>query len=182
VALNFRIVALAVAVVGVALGVSFGAGVAYGRGDPKTVESGLTQQQIQSLLGLSGAGGQGAQSGQGTQGQGMQNLGSAQQRQGMQSGTQQTSSTTTIGRVTAVDGSTITIQTAQGNQKVNVGASTSLSRITTGSAPDLTAGLTIFATGARKEDGSFDAASITQVPPELQSLLGGASSQQQRTP
>ena len=181
-ALNFRIAAIGIAAVGLALGVAFGAGVAYGRGDPKTVESGLTQQQIQSLLGISGAAASGAQGGT-TTGQGTQGQAAGQQRQG-QTGAQgtQAAANTTVGRVTSIDGSTITVQTAQGNQKINLGTSTSVSKIATGATPDLTTGLTIFATGARKEDGSLDAASITQVPAELQSLLAGGASGQNRVP
>ncbi len=48
---DFRKVAAGVAVFGLALGVAFGAGIAVGRGDPKTIESGLSAQQLQTLLG-----------------------------------------------------------------------------------------------------------------------------------
>jgi hypothetical protein len=167
-ALNFKIAAAAIAAFGVILGVTFGAGVAYGRGDPKTVESGLTPQQIQSMLGIGGGGAGGASGGQGSQGgQG--------QRPGGGNTTSVLGANATAGRITSVSGSTVTIQTAQGTQKVNLAASTSISKMQTGAIADVREGQTIFASGTRKEDGSFDAAALTQLPPELQALFGGST-------
>ena len=54
--LTLRKLAMGVGALGVAIGVSFGAGVAVGRGDPKEAEGGLTQQQIQALIGGGGGG------------------------------------------------------------------------------------------------------------------------------
>src|SRR5687767_2126403 len=96
--LSFRTIIIAVAVLGVGLGVAFGVGVAYGRGDPKTVESGLTQQQIQSLLGIGGASAAQSTTGQGATGQ---------------SNTAALARNPT-GRITAVEGQTITIETRAG--------------------------------------------------------------------
>jgi hypothetical protein len=177
-AINFRTVALGMAAFGIALGITFGAGVAYGRGDPKTVESGLSQQQIQSLLGISGGqgtGGSGSAGGQGAQGMGQQRGGSGATAGVLGAGA-------TAGRVTAISGQTVTIQTSQGNMRLNLAASTSINKMQTGAIPDLREGQTIFATGTRKDDGSFDAAAITQLPPELQSLFGSSTSGGSATP
>lgn len=171
--LSFRTLAIGIGVMGIALGVAFGAGVAYGRGDPKTVQSGLTQQQIQQLYGAptnpgaaAAAGGAGAGAGQNAGGGG--------------TGTAALAARATSGRVTAVSGQTITIETARGSQKVNVASSAAVNKISGGAASDITEGTTIFASGTRKDDGSFDATAVSQVPGELAQLLstltgGGAA-------
>ena len=173
--LSFRTLAIGIGVMGIAMGVAFGAGVAYGRGDPKTVQSGLTQQQIQQLYGAptnpAAAGGAGAGAGGG------QNAGAA--------GAAALASRATSGRVTAVSGQTITIETARGSQKVNVASSASVNKISGGAASDITEGTTIFASGTRKEDGSFDATAVSQVPSELAQLLStltGSSAPASATP
>ena len=51
--LTLRVMAVFVLVVGAGFGIAFGAGVAYGRGSPKTVSGGLTTAQLQSMLGIS---------------------------------------------------------------------------------------------------------------------------------
>ena len=158
--LSFRTLAIGIGVMGIALGVAFGAGVAYGRGDPKTVQSGLTQQQIQQLYGAPtnpAAAGAGGAAGAG------QNAGAG--------GAAALAARATSGRVTAVSGQTITIETARGSQKVNVASSASVNKISGGAASDITEGTTIFASGTRKDDGSFDATSVSQVPSELAQLL-----------
>jgi hypothetical protein len=177
-AINFKTVAAAIAAFGVVLGVTFGAGVAYGRGDPKTVDSGLSQQQIQAMLGISGAQAAGGTGGQGTQG------GQGQRQSGGTGGsmTSVLGANATAGRVTAVSGQTVTIQTAQGTQRINLAASTSVSKMQTGAIADVREGQTIFITGTRKEDGSFDAAALTQLPPELQALFGGSAPGGSATP
>jgi hypothetical protein len=158
-ALSFRTIIIGVAVLGIGMGVAFGVGVAYGRGDPKTVQSGLTQQQLQSLLGVSSgqAPGQGGTGGQ-TAGQG--GAGTALARN-------------PSGRITAIDGQTITLETRTGPLKVNLGPSTRINKLATGAASDLSADGTVIVSGTRRPDGSFDATEISQVPAELQALLGG---------
>src|SRR6266545_5708472 len=133
--LSFRTLAIGIGVMGIAMGVAFGAGVAYGRGDPKTVQSGLTQQQIQQLYGAptnpgaaAAAGGTGA--GQGTAGAG-QNAGAGAAAIGARA---------TSGRVTSVNGQTVTIETARGSQKVNVASSAAVNKISSGAASDITEG------------------------------------------
>ena len=159
--LSFRTLAIGIGVMGIALGVAFGAGVAYGRGDPKTVQSGLTQQQIQQLYGAPTNPAAAAAGGTGATGAG-QNAGA---------GAAALAARATSGRVTAVSGQTITIETARGSQKVNVASSASVNKISGGAASDITEGTTIFASGTRKDDGSFDATSVSQVPSELAQLL-----------
>jgi hypothetical protein len=165
--LSFRTLAIGIGVMGIALGVAFGAGVAYGRGDPKTVQAGLTQQQIQQLYGAptnpgAAAATGGAGAGQGAAGAG-QNAGTG--------GTAALAARATSGRVTAVSGQTVTIETARGSQKVNVASSTSINKISGGAASDIAEGTTIFASGTRKDDGSFDATAVSQVTSDLAQLL-----------
>jgi hypothetical protein len=157
--LRFRTLAIGVVALGIVMGVAFGAGVAYGRGDPKTVSEGLTQQQIQQLYGAPTNPGAAGGAGQG----GAQAGGSGAAAQAL--------ARSTTGRVTAVDGNTVTIETARGPQKVTLGSAVTVNRTTNGSVSDLTQGSTIFASGTRKDDGSFDATSISQVSGDLQSLL-----------
>jgi len=167
---------VALGVVGIAMGVSFGAGVAYGRGDPKTVQSGLTQQQIQQLYGAPtnpgatqggsgtgapGAGGSPTAPGAGQTGappSGAGNLASALAR-------------ATSGRVTNVSGQTVTIETARGSEKVNLSSGAKVNKNSSSSVSDIKDGMTIFASGTRNADGSFDASSVSEVSIELQTLL-----------
>jgi multidrug efflux pump subunit AcrA (membrane-fusion protein) len=51
------------------------------------------------------------------------------------------------GRLTSVDGSTLTIQGRQGSRKVTLGASTRIRRYATGSRSDLKAGDTVIVSG-----------------------------------
>ena len=53
---SFKKLISVIVVLGLAFGAVFGAGVAYGRGSPQIVQSGLTQQQIQQLIGGGGTG------------------------------------------------------------------------------------------------------------------------------
>jgi hypothetical protein len=170
--LSFRMMIIAVAVLGVGLGVAFGVGVAYGRGDPKTVESGLSQQQLQSLLGISGAS---AAGGAGTQGAGATGGAGSQGAAGQAGGASATLARNPTGRITAVEGQTITVETRTGPVKVNLTASTKINKLAAGAAADLTTNGTVTVTGTRRPDGSFDATEVSQVPAELQALLGGAT-------
>lgn len=176
--LSFRTLAIGIGVMGIAFGVAFGAGVAYGRGDPKTIQSGLSQQQIQQLYGApSGGGAGGAAAGAGAQGGGATGAGGASGAGGAAAAA---AARATTGRVTAVSGQTVTIDTARGSQKVNLMPNTAVSKITGGTAADITEGTTIFASGTRKDDGSFDATAVSQVSSDLSQLLttltgGGAA-------
>jgi hypothetical protein len=165
-ALNLRTLGIALAVIGVGFGVAFGAGVAYGRGDPKTVQGGLTPQQIQSLLGISGAQGGGA-------GGTTDPTGAGRPGQAQGGAAAQATARNATGRVVSVAGNTITIETAQGQTKVNVTPATTYSRITPSTLAELKAGTNIVAGGTRNADGSFNATSISEVPAELSTTPGG---------
>jgi hypothetical protein len=163
--LSFKTLAVGVIAAGIFMGVAFGAGVAYGRGDPKTVSEGLTQQQIQQLYGAPTN--PGAAQGGGGQG-GAQAGGSGAAAQVL--------ARSTTGKVTAIDGDIVTIETARGSQKVKLSPSATVSRTTNGSVGDIAQGSMIFASGTRNSDGTFDATSISQVSGDLQSLLTTLSS------
>jgi hypothetical protein len=152
--LNKRLLMIAVGVCGIALGVTFGVGVAYGRGDTKTVETGLTQQQIAALLG--GQGGTGAESRLNTGGAGPQLL-----------------TGSTIGQVNAIDGQTLTVKTAQAEVKVTIESATKVNKYGT-SATDIQVGDSVVVAGERQPDGSVRATSVSQMPSELAALAGGS--------
>ncbi len=184
--LSFRMLIIAVVILGAGLGVAFGAGVAYGRGDPKTVQSGLTQQQIQSLLGITGntAGGGGAGGATGGSGASGATGSTGTNRGGGNNGagaaTGSTAATgaaarSTTGRITAVQGTTITIETRTGAQQVNLGNTTTISKLSAGAMADLKEGTTIIANGTRKDDGSFDATEVSQVPSDVTALVAGTT-------
>jgi hypothetical protein len=156
--LNKRIMIIAVAVCGIAIGVAFGVGVAYGRGDPKTVESGLSQQEIATLLG----------------GSGLQSAGnnSAAGQRGLGNAGGQLLGNNTIGQVTAVDGQTVTVKTVQAEVKVTLDANTNVSKYGT-SGSDLQVGDTVVVAGTKQQDGSVLATSVSQMPTELATLAGG---------
>src|SRR5439155_25298934 len=65
------------------------------------------------------------------------------------------------GKVTAIDGNTLTVETRTGGvQKVNISASTTINKMSTGSQTYLQCGDTVIAAGTSKPDGSsFDASS-----------------------
>ncbi len=161
---TFRIIAIATVVVGVGFGAAFGAGIAYGRGDPKTVAGGLTTQQLASMLGVTGAQAALSSAATTTAGQG------TTARAGAATGA--LSALGATGRITAVQGQTITIETRQGSEKINLSPSTTITKLISGGTTDLTEGTSIVVAGARKDDGSYDATSISQVPTELQAVLG----------
>lgn len=158
--LNRRLLVIAVAACGIALGVAFGIGVAYGRGDPKTVETGLTQQEIATLLGggaLQSAGGNGGAGQRGNLGGGAQLFGN-----------------NTIGQVTAVDGKTVTVKTAQAEVKVTLDANTKVNKYGS-SGTELQVGDSVVIAGTRQSDGSIQATSVSQMPAELAALGSGFS-------
>ncbi len=151
---NFRLIAVLVVIAGIAVGLAFGAGIAYGRGNPKKTQPGLTDQQLRSLIGTSGAQGSGG-------GQGATNP-------------------ITSGRVTAVDGQTITVDTGDSSVKVNILPSTTVTKSSPGSAGDLATGSTVVVAGTRKSDGSVDAVAVGQIPAEA--LRRGAGAAPTATP
>ena len=168
---TFRIIAIATVVVGLGFGAAFGAGIAYGRGDPKTVAGGLTSQQLASMLGVTGAQAAlsaGAAATPATGGAGAARAGAA---------TGALSAVGATGRITAVQGQTITIETRQGSEKINLSSSTTITKLISGGTTDLTEGTSIVVAGTRKDDGSYDATSISQVPTELQAVLGISGAQ-----
>ncbi|HXH22541.1 MAG TPA: hypothetical protein VNN10_10955 [Dehalococcoidia bacterium] len=160
---SFRIIMIAVAVVGLGFGASFGAGVAYGRGTPKTVSAAPTQQQLNLQLGVTGSTGGASAAATQVAGAGGQRGGAAQALAGR----------TTTGRVTAIEGRTLTIETAQGSQKVNLAANATLEKLSTATLADFKVGDTIVASGTRASDGTFEASALSQVPQGLGGALGG---------
>jgi len=121
------------------------------------VQTGLTQQQIQQLYGApTNPAAAGAAAGAGANAAGAATAAAAR---------------ATSGRVTSVSGQTLTIETARGSQKVNLAASTTVTKSAAGTASDITEGSTIFASGMRNADGSFNATSVSQVPSDLQTLI-----------
>ncbi len=80
----------------------------------------------------------------------------------------------TIGQISAINGSTLTITDAQGNQvKVLLQPSTTIARTVAGSQSDLTSGVTVTVSGQRGSDGTLTATAVTIVPAGLRP--GGAT-------
>jgi hypothetical protein len=170
---TFRMMIVAIAAFGAALGIAFGVGVAYGKGDKETVQPGLSQQQLQQLLGIgtggvggtSAFGGFGGASASGTPGAG----GAAAGGLGALLGN------STVGAITAIDGETITVQGLTGPVKVKVGAIAKINTYKPGNFSDLKVGDSVFVAGSRQQDGSVDATSVNQLPAGLVPSGGGAS-------
>jgi hypothetical protein len=177
---RFKFVALGVVAIGLAMGVAFGLGVAYGKGDEPAAQQGVTLAQIQQMIGAGpGAGGGGGGAG-GAAGAGSGGGGASQGSGG--GGTSSFGSRATLGKVTAVQGQTVTIEIRPGlTQKLNLGAQTVVNKTQTGTPADVKEGASVLVSGTRKEDGSFDVATINVVAPELlqamapTSATGGAS-------
>jgi Cu/Ag efflux protein CusF len=162
---TYRVLMVAVAVVGLGFGMSFAAGVAYGHGNAKPSGGGLTEQQLNSILGINtgGVGGAGASSG----GQGAL---------GGRGAAAQALSNSATGQITDISGNTVTIQTRTGTtEKVNVSNSTTIEKLASASLSDLKNGDSVIVSGSRNADGSLDAKDISPVPAELQALIGGAA-------
>lgn len=169
--ITYRVMLIGIAVLGLGFGVSFGAGVAYGHGNPKTQSGGLTQAQLNSLLGITTASAAGGTGGTGG-GSGAAATAIAG-RGGAGGGALQTLTNSATGQITAINGNTITIQTRTGTEKVNLAASTTYQKLTSAAVSDFKVGDSIVASGSRNSDGSFDAKAVSPLPPELQALLGG---------
>jgi hypothetical protein len=177
---KFRFVALGVIVIGLALGVVFGLGVKYGQGKQPEATGGLTQQQINQLLGVGagGAGGAGAGGGGGA-GAGGAGAGGSGSAGGASNGggTALAAGRATAGRITAVQGQTVTIELRPGvTEKINLGTQSVVNKKSTGAGADLKEGSSVIITGSRKPDGSFDATTINLVAPELAQALATSSS------
>ncbi len=170
--ITYRLMLIAIAVLGVGFGLSFGAGVAYGHGNPKTAAGGLTQAQLNSLLGINTSSAA-ATGGAATTG------GGAATRPGAAgtaaAGGGAALATTATGQITTISGNTVTIQTRQGTEKVNLSSSTTIQKLVAGTTSDLKAGDSIIASGSRNADGSFDAKQVGPLPSELQALIGGGA-------
>jgi Cu/Ag efflux protein CusF len=159
---TYRILMMAAAVVGLGFGVSFAAGVAYGHGNAKSSGGGLTEQQLNSILGIN-TGGLGSASG-------------AQAGLGARGGAAQALSNSATGQITDISGNTVTIQTRAGTtEKINVSNSTTIQKLASAALSDLKNGDSIIVSGNRNADGSFDAKAISPVPAELQALISGAA-------
>jgi hypothetical protein len=179
---KFKLVALGVIVIGLALGVVFGLGVKYGQGKQPEATGGLTQQQINQLLGVGGGGAGGAGAG----GAGAGGAGAAGAGAGGSGatggatnggGTALAAGRATAGRITAVQGQTVTIELRPGvTEKINLGTQSVVNKTSTGAGADLKEGSSVIVTGSRKADGSFDATTINLVAPELAQALGTSSS------
>jgi hypothetical protein len=159
--LTYRLLLAGLLVLGVAAGLAFGLGVAYGRGDPKVVDTGLSAQEIQSLLG-GGGGTQGTGSGgSGNFRNGAAGLGGAALANG------------TTGQITAIDGNTITVSGFQGDVKIVLNPDATVNTLTAGSTTDLKVGDEINAAGATQDDGSFHATAVNQLPSGFGALGAG---------
>ena len=169
--ITYRMMLIGIAVLGLGFGVSFGAGVAYGHGNPKTQSGGLTQAQLNSLLGINTAS---ASGGTGTTTGGTGAAATTVAGRGGAGGALQALASAATGQITAISGNTITIQTRTGTEKVNLSASTTYQKLTSATASDFKVGDSIVASGSRNSDGSFDAKAVGPLPPELQALLGGS--------
>jgi hypothetical protein len=157
--LTYRLLLGGLLVVGVAAGLAFGIGVAYGRGDPKVVDTGLSAQEIQALLG-SGGGTQGT-GGAGNFRNGAAGLGGAAAQNG------------TTGQITAINGDTITVSGIQGDVKIVLNPDATVNTLTVGSATDLKVGDEINATGDTQDDGSVHASAVNQLPTGFGALGAG---------
>ena len=158
--IDFRKAAIVLAIIGAILGVAFGVGVAYGRGSPKTVDSGMSQAQIQQLLGLGG----GASLTGGGSGFGGAGGGSFTSALGG-----------TTGVITAMTDTSITIETRQGTHTVNLSPTTAVQTYAKTDAAALKPGDIIIVGGDTAADGSIAATAVSQLPDELKTLATGTT-------
>jgi hypothetical protein len=71
----------------------------------------------------------------------------------------------TFGQVTAINGDTLTLQDAQGNQiKVQLQPNTTVTKTVQGAKSDLATGNTVTVVGQRGSDGTVSATTITIIP------------------
>lgn len=185
--ITFRIIMIGVAVLGLGFGASFGAGIAYGRSTPKEAATTPTQQQLNSQLGVT-TGGTGAAGGTAAQQAAIATAaagGGARAGAGGGAAAGALAARNTTGKITAIDGRTITVETRTGSVRVTLAQTGVVEKVSAGALGDLKVGDTIFATGSRQTDGSFDATNVSQIPTELQTIvaaIGAASPAATATP
>jgi hypothetical protein len=148
IAVNFKNLAIGLAAVGLVLGAAFGAGIAYGRtGDNGSTATTPNFADLIAARGSTGAGTGGASGFQTV-------LGS-------------------MGAITAIDGDTITVETAQGAKQIHITDSTGVSMLEPASITELKVGNVIAFSGEARDDGSVDATAIDEVASQLESLSSG---------
>ena len=84
------------------------------------------------------------------------------------------------GAIESIDGNTLTVTTPRGPVTVNTYEETTVRKIVDGTMEDLTQGVQIRVTGARDEEGTVKATSITLVPEGAQEFLGRRGPRQER--
>ena len=166
--IDFRKAAIALAIIGAILGVAFGVGVAYGRGSPKTVDSGMSQAQIAQLLGLGGGTGTGTGTGSAGGGGFAGGGGGGAAFSNLFGGG-------TAGLITALTDTTITIETRQGTHTVNLSPTTIVQTYAKTDPAALKAGDVIIVTGDTAADGSIAATDVSQLPDALKTLASGTT-------
>ena len=90
------------------------------------------------------------------------------------------------GTIEKIEGSTLTVNTAQGPLQATIGASTAIQRFAEGTLEDLLAGVQVTVTGQRGEDGTVEATSILITPEGVGGLpgtfFGGRQQSEQQQP
>ena len=84
------------------------------------------------------------------------------------------------GAIESIDGNTLTITTPRGPVTVNTYEETTVRKIVDGTIEDLTQGVQIRVTGARDEEGTVKATSITLMPEGAQEFFGRRGPRQER--
>ncbi|HKZ50615.1 MAG TPA: DUF5666 domain-containing protein [Dehalococcoidia bacterium] len=154
--ISFRTLATSIMALGLALGLTFAGGVAWGR---TSVAETVVTEQVQSagssqLGGGAGqAGTQGRAAGQGGQGA----AGRAGASPSPTDGDRQGSVTGTVARR---DSDTIEVTTATGSVSVKLSGNTAIRKTVEATAADITPGQSVLVQGQRNPDGSLAAASI----------------------
>ena len=106
--LTFRVLGLVAIFVGLALGVAFGVG--YAAGSPRVTSGGISEQQLAKIVGGNAAGGAG--------GTGVTNT--AAGARGSSGGAGAALASRPAGKITAINGNSVTLDTAAGSRTVNV--------------------------------------------------------------
>ena len=147
--MSYRSLLLAVAVVGLAVGIAFGGGIALGRNTaPETIVTVTSSGGGSASQGRTAPAGQsatptpaptGAAGGFGIRPQG---------------------GTPVTGTVKSVEGNIVTVSTSSGETKVQVGEATAIRKIESGALSDVSIGASIVAVGQPNAEGAVVAASI----------------------
>ena len=77
------------------------------------------------------------------------------------------------GTIEAIEGGTLTVNTAQGPLRATIGADTIIQQFTVGALADLLEGMQVTVTGQRAEDGTVEATSVLVVPEGEAGFPGG---------